>query len=83
MSLDQLKPGQIARIVALSGAGDLRRRLFDLGIRPGEIVRMIKSAPFYDPLQISIRNSHIALRRKEASFIRVEFPSDDSGDGIH
>jgi Fe2+ transport system protein FeoA len=72
MSLDQLEPGQVGKILGVTGAGAIKRRLLDLGFRRGEVVTMIKSAPLKDPLQISIGNGHISIRRKEASLVTVE-----------
>jgi Fe2+ transport system protein FeoA len=78
MSLDQLKPGQMGKIVAVAGNGPTRRRLLDLGIRTGEVVTMVKAAPLKDPLQISLANCHLSIRRKEASLVRVEVLSDNA-----
>jgi ferrous iron transport protein A len=71
-SLRDLKPGQSGRIIKVEATGPIRRRLFDLGIRSGEIVRMIRIAPLRDPLEISLGNGHISLRRSEAALITVE-----------
>jgi Fe2+ transport system protein FeoA len=78
MSLDQLKPGQSGRVLAISGADQIRRRLLDLGIRRGEKVTMIKAAPLRDPLQVSLGFGHISIRRSEASLIAIEVLLDDS-----
>jgi Fe2+ transport system protein FeoA len=72
MSLDQLLPGQTARIIDIAGVGPVRRRLFEIGLRAGDQVKMIKSAPFYDPLHISLPGGHISIRRREAALISVE-----------
>ncbi len=80
MSLDQLKPGQSGKVLDVSGASALRRRLSDLGIRPGEIIKMIKSAPLRDPLQISLANSHVSIRRREASYVSIEVLLDVTGE---
>ncbi len=80
MSLDQLRPGQSGKVVNVAGSGAIRRRLSDLGVRRGEIVRMIKSAPLRDPLQISLADSHLSIRRSEASLVSVEIVQDDIGE---
>ena len=72
MSLDQLKPGQSGRILEVAGSGALRRRLLDLGFRKGEVVKFIKTAPLRDPLQVSLGNGHITIRKSEASLVQVE-----------
>lgn len=59
-------------MLEISGAGALRRRFLDLGLRRGEVVTMIKAAPLRDPLQVSLGYGHISIRRSEASLITVE-----------
>jgi len=76
MSLDQLLPGQSARIVNISGIGSVRRRLLEMGIHSGDMVKMIKSAPLRDPLHISLPAGHISIRRREAALISVEVMPD-------
>ena len=76
MSLDQLKPGEMGRVISVAGAGAIRRRLLDMGIRKGETIKMIKTAPLRDPLQISLTGGHISIRRSEASLIQVEIESE-------
>ncbi len=77
MSLDQLKPGEMGKVIAVAGVGAVRRRLLDMGIRKGETIKMIKAAPLRDPLQISLAGGHISIRRSEASLIQVEIESDN------
>jgi ferrous iron transport protein A len=43
----------------------------EMGIVPGAAVRMVKSAPLGDPIQVCIRNYDLALRRAEAQSIVV------------
>lgn len=72
MSLNDLKPGQSGEVVHVAGAGALRRRLLDLGIRTGETIKMVKAAPLKDPLEISLGNGHISIRRSEAALIEIK-----------
>jgi len=44
----------------------------EMGIVPGASVRVIKSAPFGDPLEIRVRGYHLAIRRSEAEQIEVQ-----------
>jgi Fe2+ transport system protein FeoA len=78
MSLDQLLPGQSARIINISGIGNIRRRLLEMGIHSGDLVKMIKAAPLRDPLQISLPAGHLSIRRREAALISIEILSDKS-----
>lgn len=72
ISLNELRPGQTGLIIAVGGHGITRRRLLEMGIRVGESVKMIKSAPLMDPLEISLGNGHISIRRAEAALISVD-----------
>jgi len=76
MSLNDLKPGKVGKVVRITGDRAVRKRLLDMGIRAGGEIRMIKAAPLKDPLEISLGNGHISLRRKEASLIQIEPISD-------
>ncbi|HEV2706820.1 MAG TPA: FeoA domain-containing protein, partial [Pyrinomonadaceae bacterium] len=53
------------------GAGAVARRLMEMGVVPGAPVRVIKRAPLGDPLEIRVRNYHLAVRRSEAQTITV------------
>jgi len=44
VNLSNLKPGQQGRIIKLdSGIGPIRRRLMDMGVIPGELVKVERS----------------------------------------
>jgi ferrous iron transport protein A len=43
----------------------------EMGVVPGAHVRMIKSAPLGDPLEVRVRGYHLAVRREEAQTIKV------------
>jgi ferrous iron transport protein A len=71
LSLDRLRIGATARVLAVRGEGAIARRLMEMGVVPGVPVRVIKSAPLGDPLEVRVRNYHLALRRNEAQTISV------------
>jgi ferrous iron transport protein A len=71
VSLDGLRAGVPARVLAVRGEGAVARRLMEMGVVPGAPVRVIKAAPFGDPLEVRVRNYHLALRRSEAQTITV------------
>lgn len=72
MNLEQLECGQRARIITINAESIITRRLILLGFVPGRTVTMIKSAPFRDPLEVSINDGHLCIRRKEAAKIKVD-----------
>jgi DtxR family Mn-dependent transcriptional regulator len=66
--LADVPPGRAARVVRISPAcrGMQRRRLFDLGLIPGTVVRAEFRGPGGDPTAYDIRGARIALRREQA-----------------
>jgi ferrous iron transport protein A len=69
--LDALAHGVDARVVAVGGAGPTTRRLMEMGVVPGAPVRVIKAAPLGDPIEVRVRDYHLALRRAEAEAVSV------------
>ncbi len=63
--------GRSAKVSAVNGTDTVTRRLMEMGIVPGEMVRVVKSAPFGDPMEIKVRGYHLAVRRNEARMIEV------------
>ena len=72
MNLTNLPIGATAKVTNVSGDSPITRRLMEMGIVPGVFVRMIKSAPFGDPLKIRLRGYHLAMRKNEADTIEVQ-----------
>ena len=71
MPLTNLPIGKKATVVAVNGNNAITRRLMEMGIVPGVSVRVIKSAPFGDPLEIRVRGYNLAMRKNEADSIEV------------
>lgn len=71
--LSALKPGEQGRVVSISPAckGAERRRMMDLGIVPGTIIKAEMVSPSGDPTAYLIRGALIALRREQAALINV------------
>lgn len=72
MTLNDLESGNSGKVTQINGNGPIRRRLFDLGIHAGETIRMIKSAPLRDPIEIALSGGHLSIRRSEAALIDIE-----------
>lgn len=70
-SLANLPIGAHARVIAVNGTGAVARRLMEMGVVPGAQVRVIKTAPLGDPIEVRVRGYHLALRRSEAQTITV------------
>lgn len=73
--LSGMKPGESGVIEAVGGTGALRRRLLDMGLTPGTKVLVRKTAPFGDPLELSLRGYELTLRGEDARNIRVKVVS--------
>ncbi len=72
MNLSMLKPGEKGRITLMGAIGPLKRRLMDMGVLVGEEVRVEKVAPLGDPIEVTVKNYKLSLRKKEAAGIQVE-----------
>jgi len=72
MKLTNIPSGESAKVTAISGSNQITKRLMEMGVVPGVSVRMIKSAPFGDPLEVSLRGYHLAMRKSEADQIEVQ-----------
>jgi ferrous iron transport protein A len=72
MNLGMLKPGEKGRIAKIGAIGPLRRRLMDMGVLVGEEIRVEKIAPLGDPIEITVKNYNLSLRKKEAEGILLE-----------
>ena len=70
--LDEFVIGETGLIKKVDGEGRLRKRLFDMGVTPGARVLVLKLAPLGDPIEISIRNYLLTLRKSEAALVIVE-----------
>ena len=70
-TLNQLKPGQRARIETVGGEGALRQHFLDMGVIPGTEVTMIKFAPLGDPMELRIHGYELTLRLDDAAKIDV------------
>ena len=76
-NLAWLKHGESARIGALLVEGALRRRLRDLGVGRGTVVKCVGQSPAGDPSAYLIRGAVIALRAGDSAMILL----DDTGRG--
>lgn len=71
MTLRELPVGADGKVVSVRGNGATARRLMEMGVIPGVAVRMIKAAPFGDPLEVRLRGYNLALRKNEAAAVEV------------
>ncbi|AVQ27036.1 MULTISPECIES: FeoA family protein [Fusobacterium] len=72
MKLCDLKNGEKAKIVKIGKIGELKKRLVDMGITAGEIIKLERNAPLGDPQEYIIKSTGIAIRKEDAKNIEVE-----------
>lgn len=70
--LSQLPRGQRARIRTIEGGDAFARKLLEMGIEEGHEVTFLHKGLLGDPLAICMNDRIIALRKRDASHIRVE-----------
>ena len=71
MSLLEAARNKLYRIDRLEGPDSECRRLLDLGLTPGEEMTIVQTVPLGDPLVVAVRGMRLALRRREAAWIKV------------
>lgn len=72
MTLRDLKPGEEGCVAAIGEKGPLRRRIMDMGVTPGVVIKVIKAAPLGDPIEVNIRGYELSLRKDEAKQILIK-----------
>ena len=71
MTLANLPIGVTAKVVSITGNNAVTIRLMEMGVVPGVSVRVVKAAPFGDPIEIRVRGYNLAMRKAEAETIEV------------
>ena len=71
MTLTDLPVGRDAHVVTVNGTSRVSRRLMEMGVIPGVDVRIVKMAPFGDPIEVRVRGYSLAMRRSEADGVEV------------
>lgn len=71
MTLNELTPSQSGIITEVGGEGALRCRLLDMGLIPTTRVKLIKTAPMGDPIEIEVRGYNLTIRTDDAKKIEV------------
>ena len=71
-TMNRLEEGRWGRVIRLDTKGDMRRRLQDIGLVEGTMVRCLWKSPSGDPAAYLIRGAVIALRNEASSEIFVE-----------
>ena len=71
-TLRDIKIGQTVTVKKLGGEGAIKRRIMDMGITKGTDIYVRKVAPLGDPIEVTVRNYELSLRKADAEMIEVE-----------
>ncbi len=71
-TLRQAKIGQTVKVRRLHGEGAVKRRIMDMGITKGVDIYIRKVAPLGDPIEITVRNYELSIRKADAEMIEIE-----------
>ena len=71
-TLRNAKVGQTVKVVKLHGEGAVKRRLMDMGLTRGTEVYIRKVAPLGDPVEVTVRNYELSIRKADAEMIDIE-----------
>ena len=72
-TLNQVKVGETVKVTKIAGEGPIKRRIMDMGITKGVEIYVRKVAPLGDPVEITVRNYELSVRKADAAIIEVEY----------
>jgi len=58
-------------VTRVDGERSFRRRIMEMGLVPGTLVRVLAVAPLGDPLTLELRSSKLSIRKSEAAEVQV------------
>ncbi|SPD74366.1 conserved hypothetical protein [uncultured Desulfobacterium sp.] len=70
--LKDLKPGQKGKVLKVNARGETNKRIVEMGVTPGAVVKVERVAPLGDPIDIKVKGYHLSLRKEEADGIEIE-----------
>ena len=71
-TLNQVKVGETVKVTKIAGEGPTKKRTRDRGIKKGVETLVRKVAPLGDPVEITVRNYELSVRKADAAIIEVE-----------
>ncbi|MCK4839292.1 MAG: ferrous iron transport protein A [Desulfobulbaceae bacterium] len=70
--LREMAKGQSGTIASVKVAGELGRRIREMGMVPGTTIKIQGRAPLNDPVALRVMGGTLTLRNNEADYIEVE-----------
>ena len=71
-TLKYAQVGETVTVAKLHGEGPVKRRIMDMGLTKGTKVYVRKVAPLGDPMELTVRNYELSVRKADAGMIEVE-----------
>ena len=71
MTLREANTGQTVTVVKLNGEGAVKRRIMDMGITKGVEIYVRKVAPLGDPVEVTVRDYELSVRKADAEMVEV------------
>lgn len=70
-TLKNVSVGKTVTVKRLHGEGPIKRRIMDMGITKGVQVYVRKVAPLGDPIEVTVRDYELSLRKADAEMTKV------------
>ena len=70
-ALHKLANGRKGTIASIAASPEFAHRLSALGLRVGEMIEVVRRAPFAGPLHLRIGTTDVIMRRQDAASIVV------------
>ncbi len=71
-TLRDVEIGETVKVVKLHGEGAVKRRIMDMGLTKGTEVYVRKVAPLGDPVEITVRDYELSIRKADAEMVEVQ-----------
>ena len=78
MQLNQIKDKGHYKVLKMDESQRCISRLMDMGLLPGEQIRVRHEAPLGDPISIEFRDCHVFIRLKDAEYLEVDYINDSN-----
>ena len=78
MQLNQIKDKGHYKVLKMDESQRCISRLMDMGLLPGEQIRVLHEAPLGDPISIEFRDCHVSIRLKDAEYLQVDYMNDST-----
>ena len=71
-TLKDVQVGETVTVAKLHGEGPVKRRIMDMGLTKGTKVYVRKVPPLGDPMELTVRNYELSVRKADAEMVEVE-----------